>query len=366
MNMNAPGHHDFDLDHMELKSDAAIHPPVEPPIRPSGRFRWVTVSVILNMVLAGGAGYFFYRNHQLIQESGHQSQHAINLAQDLEKTHQQIGEMEDQITKLTTENKELRREIDSRKSSQQDLKSDLTSNEKRVNQLSADLEEITKERDVLHAQVADWTKKHAALQAELAKTKKDLQEGEKHLAETRQQLTDQAEAEARLNQALKTAKADAKAANDQLDEMRKQFNDEAKASLNLIQERADLQRENRELKSARVAWQKQEQTLKDKIKSLETTQEGDLVPFSAELSPAELTYVEPFPEDVLPRRFGPYTLQVLINEFGAVERAFFVAGQQPPSGEARIILETALRYKFTPATQNGVRVKTWQPIIVHR
>ena len=55
---------------------------------------------------------------------------------------------------------------------------------------------------------------------------------------------------------------------------------------------------------------------------------------------------------------------MLINEVGAVEKAFIVPGQAIDRNVARLIIDHVKNCKFSPPTLEGVRVKTWQPILV--
>lgn len=367
--MNSPHKPEFDLDDMELKSDAVIRRDHSPPSSAhdrtsgSGRKPWFVISAILNLALAVAFGLFFINNRRLEDELSRHRELAEQHARAADEVKSQLTDSQAENARLGTENKDLRREIDLRRDSQSELRGNLTENEQSMNQLNQAVDQLTKQRDALVADVDSWTKKYAQKAKQLDDSQRQYRD---EVSRFNTELQTEQVRNAELVSANQRLSSEANDAKRELANIRKQFNDEAQASLDLIQERADLQRENRELKEAQHQLQRRLADQQKLIKSLEEVSEGDLVPFSTDITPAELSYREPYPVEGLPRRFGPYTLQLLINEFGAVERAFFVSGQEVESGLARVLLETAMRFKFTPAMANGVRVKTWQPMIVER
>ncbi len=375
--MSMPPDTGFDLDEMELKSDVGIHRGTDPPSnQPEPRIRtgkrpWLWVSLIANIGLAATLAYFFVEQQSLKEQLLATSTRSEDLARDSQSVQETLAAVQLDLKKITTENTDLRREIDRRKDSQSDLRGSLGEREKKLSDIenerdliAQDKTRLEKERDVLLKQIEDWTKKQAKTVNELNQVKK---ESVRVVTELSDQVALLETKTTELNTAYKKEAANAKSFERQLSDIRKQFNEEAQASLDLIQERANLQRENREYKEQVLKLKQSGQEKDSRINELKNTQEGDLVPFSTEITPAEITYREPFPEDKnLSRRFGPYVIQALINEFGAVERAFFVNGQNVPAEQSRLVLETIFKFKFSPASLDGVRVKTWQPIIVER
>jgi protein TonB len=61
---------------------------------------------------------------------------------------------------------------------------------------------------------------------------------------------------------------------------------------------------------------------------------------------------------------GTVELSVLVDETGKVADAKVVSGPPQRVGLTEAAIETVKRWKFRPATKNGVPVKVWLPVKV--
>lgn len=365
----------FDLEQIELKTDVQIARSQDPqPPTASSSKAWPVV-VLLGILTLGGcaAAVFYYLRYEEVRESYSQLKKEISTASEsLNATSGSLEETREALSKSQTAVQRMRDEIDKRKKDvnqltkdKQKLEADLTKNRKaleaaekasrssttKLSALESQTKKLENERDQLKQALT-------AKETEIAQKVDDLNAA---LETSQAQATNQAQAYREQERALQ---ANLRKLENDITQMRQQAASESEAGMAIIRERGQLKSENERLKADLQKAMRDLGSAQNQIKRLSSVQTGDLVPYSDEISPAQVRFRAPLPEGVrLPRSLGQVTIMTLIDENGAVEKAFLLPGQELDGIIARDIIAAVYQWKFRPAQQGNTRVKLWQPIV---
>ncbi|MCB1050090.1 MAG: hypothetical protein KDC71_05770 [Acidobacteria bacterium] len=356
MNQNS-----FNLDEVELHSDVQIHraPESEPPPHRGHNIPvWIWILIVL---LLGGLGWFIYQTQELKGQL-----HAIEAGKaevdttltqketDLDKANQVIIDLQKQVAGLKTDGDKSKKQAQSLEKELKTSQSSLTDKDKKLAEVEKDLNASKKAESDLKKQVSQLTDSLTLKTEELNRK-----------AQTFEQTTSELNGKiGELEKNYRTLEGRNRDLQKQVDEERERYRQESAASLNIIKERSNLIAQNQDLTSENTRLKRELDNKTQRIQALETVQEGQLVPYNTDLIPGEITYREPLVREGVPRRYGPFAVQVLISEVGSVKNAFIVPGQEIESGLARAILENTKLWKFSPPSLQGKRVQTWQTVIV--
>lgn len=355
----------FDLDEVELHGDIQVERSGlidEPKNHPKTFKGPMWVFLCLAIAACGGSIFFGLRYFQLkrdfqaLQETKGQAQ------ADLSATEGTLAELRQALTTSNEEGEKLSREVTRLKA----LVTELQTKNQALEREAA-RHEKTASQEKTRAKTSEAKAKDAS--NELQKTQRAFQayrtEQETTVAELNAQIERQAELMQKLQEQDRGRQTELRKLMDEQTRLQTQLDEEGAASLRLIQERGRLNQSNQQLEKQNEQLRTDLEKARATITDLERIDIGELVPFSSRISPAIPTYQEPFPKDLrIPRRQGPIVVQMLISEVGAVENAFVVPGQSIDVEAARAIIDHVKKWKFSPPTLDGIRVKTWQPVLV--
>jgi hypothetical protein len=351
----------FNLDEVELKGDTPVErlpPEPQAPLekKATNPILWLFLGLLMAACI-----WLVTRNYSLAArvaelESGVQrADHRIQAREtDLEGANRKIAELDKLKAQLEQASEKERKRL-------AQVQAQLTEEERKRKEGEKDLRLLKEQAKQAAVSAEALTKKLAEAEqrlvqavAEAAKEKEgrvtEKAELEKSLLVRQAEIAKQELARGELTR--------------QLDLEREKNRQESAASLVIIRERAQLKESNQSLREE-VARLRADSAEKGKrIERLETLQEGQLVPFEPNLVPGEVLFREPLVRDGLPRRFGPYCLMVLVDELGRVQNAFLLPGQAIESQVARALLQNVKLWKFTPPSLRGIRVRTWQPVLI--
>ena len=383
------------FDEIQLKTDIDVHKVEQPPVkrerpaktREGGSKALVWLFLILFLLAAGAAGWFYKQNLDL------------QLAQRVLEA--EAAETAANLEDATSHLLEARGRLENTEGNLQQASGTLQDVQKNIARLQAGLKKAQVESEKLRGEKTALEADLSAAKAALKKEKTEHERSNRDLVSVRGQMkkaTDERDATRRDleklemdsstrilaletqitdNQAnyLKQLKAveterdglrgDTSRAKRDLDRIRQQLKDESSASLQIIEERSNLKGENDDLKRRLAKAEGNLGQARDRITTLEQVTLGDLVPFSQDVTPARINYREPLPDGVkIPKKLGQIVVMALVTEVGAVEAAYPLSGQELDATLAAAITRSVYKWKFTPPQQGGVRVKTWQPLLV--
>jgi len=383
------------FDEIHLHTDVNVHeleaPPVkrEPPAdrgrRSGGKAVWVWF--LLFLLAAAGTGWLYKQNLDLRKAQNELEAQVNQAAANLESTTTSLletksylentkGNLQQTSGTLQDAQKNIDRLQDGLKKAQAEGAQQREENAKVTADLNAERTALKKEkaeRERIEKDLAAAQRQAKQAAAERDEAKRHGEQVETDLAakiltlETR--LTDNQATYLKQLKAVESERDklrdESNRANRELERMQQQFKDESSASLQIIEERSALKKENDDLKRRSGRLETDLGNARERIASLEKVSLGDLVPFSPDVTPASINYREPLPEGVkIPKKLGQVVVMALITEVGAVESAFPVPGQELDATLAAAISRTVYKWKFTPPTHSGVRVKTWHPLLL--
>lgn len=365
----------FDLEQVELKTDVQIHRESEPErATKSANKAWPVVLLLGFLALGGcGAAGYYYLQSEKIHEDFVQLQKEISDASDnLSATSGSLEETREALTKSQTAIKRMRTEIANGKNSIKKLQGEKAGLQKELSTARTNLEKeqksakaaVSKQQslEATNKKVkADFEKLSQETQAEKAAHESKVNDLTTALSTSQEQLTQQAQAYRQQEQKLQKSIRDLES---KIKRLNQQAASESEAGVAILKERGELKSANERLKVELAESAKKLSTANKRIKSLETVNLGDLVPYSDEVTPAQFRVSDPLPEGFkLPRSTGRVTAMALIDENGVVKKAYLVPGQPVEGIVARDIVTNLYTWKFKPAMRGNVRVKVWQPVL---
>lgn len=375
------------FDQIELHSDIDVHSKQPPPHRnqneqvSSRPSRLPLILMVLLFLAASGlAGYFYLEHRKLAQELVELAEKAASTSNNLSQTRAIL-----ESTKSEASNKQG--SLQSAQTSIETLQAELASAKRENSSQKQKLLDL--ERQLIAKDKKLKTSKQAKTAADKkARTsQRKLEDSSKQLSDAREQATKAAmladDKQAELIGQLDQLRAEQIAQNatsrdreqklqaelerqtNKLGLLERQFKDESSASREILMETSHLRRENTGLTDQLRKLKQDHKDIQDKLTRLETVDFGDLVPFSESIKVATVRYREPLPDGVkIPKKLGKAVMNVLVNEFGNVEKAMLMPGQVVDATLSAALARTIYKWKFTPPTLNGVRVKTWQPMMI--
>jgi len=380
-----------EFDQMELHSDIDIHaePEIrrESPVKKSGN-PLLPLMTVLALLALGGSGYLFYR-YRLLSEDYQQLENRVQDAtntlaatnSDLQATHSDLGKTATTLESTKTTLADTRSNMDRLDGALRSAQNMNTRLEKEKNDLIATLAERDKELGKTKKSLTSANNQLAKNKKTLRRTQTERDRLKKDKATLQEQSTlqitkletDLEDQRARSLSQLKTSedkyrkqKRQLDKATEDLEQAHNQFKAESKASLQIIKERSQLKKDKTALEAEVNKLRVAAKADHEKISRLENVNFGDLVPYSEEIQPARATYQEPLPDGIkIPRRLGSVTLMVLVTEVGSVEKAFLLPGQELEPTLSVAVIRNIYKWKFSPPQADNVRVKTWQPVVVH-
>lgn len=365
----------FDLEQVELKTDVQIHRDLEPqPRRKSSSGTWPVVILLGIIALAGSAAAgFYYTRFQNVRKELDQLRADIDHAsENLTATSGSLEETREALSKSQTSLQRMRSELDSSKQAQDTLKKEkaqldkeLSSSKKALETAQAETKAANAKTVPLEKSVKDLTQTRADLQQQLKEKEAEftakLADLNTALETSQTQMTNQAQT---YRQKEENLQAQIRKLQTEYQTLRNQSESESAAGLAIIRERAELKSENERLKLQLSESSKKLEQSQQRITALETTKLGDLVPYSDEVQPAEVRFRAPLPEGVkFPRGMDRVIVMTLINENGAVDKAFLLPGQEVEGLPARDIISAIYQWKFRAPQKGNIRVKLWQPVV---
>jgi len=364
----------IDLDQIELHTDSPLgrQGSPQPPQRRTraktkgGRGWLIVLLALLFLAAAGGAGYFYTEMERLRGINEELAKRGEDVATDLDATVNNLQDAQELIANLQREVKSLRGKLDDAETKSADLEKRLAAAQKRIDERQEAINGLDRQLKIAQDKTATVTRERNRLRDDLADLRTQSQariaELEKSIQDNRQQYQSEL---ANQQRAQNNLRAERDAALREKQRLERQFKEESDASLAIIRERAELKRDKETLQRQLDQAQTDLQRATARVRRLEETQTGDLVAFSEDISPARINYREPLPDGVrIPRKLGTVALQALINEIGAVEKAFIISGQEMEGELARSLVSNVLQWKFDPATKDGIRVKVWQTVLI--
>ncbi len=354
---------------MELHADIPINHMEKPPIKrgaPPKAGRGLLIFLLLILTLSAcGAGWYYYDRYEklhiryldLLQKGESTKLDFSSTASSLDEANirlaqfkRELGKVKGENQQFSGKNKALNKSVTKKDRELAKLKKNVQQGKRNLSKANDRLAQTKRERDQARSALADMekdsTQRIQTLESELQDTKDRFRTQVDTLTGERNELRQS------LNRAVR-----------EKDNIQKQFQDESQASLRIIQDRSRLKRENERLLSDLEKVRTQLTALQKRTTDLENVKLGDLVPYSDEITPAQVSYRDP--EGLkIPKKVGRVALQVLVTEVGSVEKAFIIPGQTIDGQLARTIIQSVYKWKFTPPTYKQVRVKTWQTVLV--
>lgn len=393
------------FDQMELHSDINVHgdkpkkdTPKEPPAhreaqdpgataKSSGSKGGMAFLFVLFLAAGAAAGWLWMERERLQGELAGLQTDVKNLAAQAAATSEDLQATKSNLEQTKTSLDSNQGSLADAQSNLSKLKSDLTQARKAKAELDAKVADLESDLKAQKSAVASREKTISQLRKDVDREKGRTQAAQKERDSAKKTIADleakvksvEEDAVARIADAASTVtnlendfktkerryKNQVSDLEQERDRLKRQMADEAKASRKILNDMASLNRQVEDLGSENRRMKSQLADAKDKVSRLENVNVGDLVPFSESLEPARLTYREPLPEGVkIPRKPGVVFVNALINEVGAVESAFLLADQDLEAAVASAVVRTVYKWKFAPASLEGVRVKTWQPLMV--
>ena len=365
----------FDLEQVELKTDVHIHRGEEyTSPKQSGSKAWPVVLLLGFIALAGCAvAVFYFTRYQDVREDYIQLQKEIDTAsQNLTTTSGSLEETRQALSKSQTAVQRMREELDDRKSEIESLKKSSSQLQTDGNQLKKQLEAAQKSNTDLTAKLATSEAKAGDLAKERDRLTKAMATQEENYAAKVEDLNKALETgQAQANEQARTyrtdlqkVQSDKKSLEGEIARLRQQAESESRAGMEIIRERGQLKSENERLKLDLANMETSLNAARQQIDKFQNTHVGDLVSYSEEVTAAEATFQEPLPDGArLPRGINQVVVMALINENGAVDKAFLLPGQEVDGILARDIIATVYKWKFRPPRKGNTRVKVWQPIL---
>ena len=357
------------FDEMELHTDQ-IHRPDKPPIKrgkPKSGNKALLFLLFILFAAASTAAWYFFDAHRklerahnmLLQEGEHTKTDLTKTVGTLEEARVQLAKYEAELKKsralnqrLTAENKKLEETAQKNGDEAKNLKSRLDRGDKELGDAKNRVAQVVKQRDNLKDNLEKLT----------LETDQKIGDLEKKLADQDADFKTRSEALTQSRDELNRQLAQMKREKERIE---KQFTDESEASLRIIQEQSQLRTENANLNTEVKRLRSELTATQKKVTETRDVQVGELVAFSDEIEPAKIRYREPFSDGAkIPKRIGRVAVQALINEVGAIDKAFIIPGQELEGALAQAIVTSIYKWKFTPPSYRGVRVKTWQTILV--
>ncbi len=361
----------LDLDQIELHSDAAIdRGGVKPPRRRENRRRGRSWSGLVFFILfaaaTAAAGYFYLETEKLTREYQELAVRVEDTSTNLDTTVNNLQEAQSLIARMQTQLQDARGGMAKFEKQAKDLGSQLAAKDKALEQRKQDADQANRQLKNAQAQRDNLRNERNKLRNDLAASRKDASQKIADLEQRIEQARLQYQAELDdQNKAQATIRMERDRAIQEKERIERQFQEESQASLQIIREGAELKRDNESYQRQINKLNADLKQARGRIARLQTLETGDLVPYSDEITPAKVNYREPLPDGVkIPRRIGSVALQTLINEVGSVEKAFIAPDQAMEGPLAKALVENVYRWKFSPPTLNGVRVKTWQTVII--
>ncbi|CAM2067304.1 Energy transducer TonB [Sulfidibacter corallicola] len=369
---------------IELKSDIPVHRLEKgaPPLHrrasePKSSSKWpVVLSLLLFVGAAAAAGHFFLELAKLRDRHQQLQQQQSQVNESLGDTTSSLEEARRKVETLTNQLAEARKSNTSLQGRVQNLDRQQAETAKTVSGKDQVLQKLTTERDQLKTRVTNLEKDLKTRSGALEQARVALSDArEKHELEQNvlnEQLTAQ-EMQYKVNlQKLETQakqlERQVKGLEREKKEMGRMQKEEASASLQIIEDNKKLKGQVARLENEMVQVR---QSLRDRTAerdqavAAQGVSTGKLVPNSQEVSGLNLSFQEPLPSDVRwPRRQGPILVRALVSETGRVEKAYIAKGQEVDGELSRALMQAVYKYKFTPPTLQGKRVKTWHTFLV--
>jgi len=358
------------FDEIELKSDTPIQRMEKPPIKrgqPKPARSFLTILLFLLFCIGGAAAWYFFDQHRqlelrynsLLEEQDSTRLNLNTTAGTLEEAHASINALTKDLDASKKENEELSKKNKTLNNSLQAKNKENKTLRQEVDRGKASLSKANESNKNLTARKAELEKSYAQLEQS---SNSKISSLETSIEQKDNQYRTDAEAWSATRNSLQQNLQKMTAEKERI---QRQFEDESSASLEIIKAQSALKQNNTKLESEVRKLSAELKTARTKINALENVQNGDLVPYSEEVTPGEVRYREPLPDgEKIPRKIGQVAIQVLVNEVGSVEKAFILPGQLLEANLARALTQSIYKWKFTPPSYRKIRVKTWQTVLV--
>ncbi len=318
--------------------------------KPPGRGNFVYLIIIL--ILLGVSGYLGYRQFSFNKREKLLKEEIATLKQKLDKR-------EEELSLLTEKLNQIQSVFSKTNKNKSELLKNISSLEKRVKEQKNSINSLSRKIKTLNKEVKRLQNSNKKLKTNIQTLKKQLSEKEKEIALKEGKIK---ELENKIAQQSETLK-----------NLRETFSMESSASKKLISELISEQKKNEKLLKENLNLKNKISQLNKKIHSLETVEEGDIVPSSDYLTLAKPLINPPArvkSRGIFSRVKGYAVVNAFIDEYGKVLNAYFVYSNIPQEKIdkgtlANRVLTTVKKWKFSPPLYRGkIPVKTWQPVIV--
>lgn len=343
------------LDEFEFQHDAEIRKPSTPGTsreKGAGGPRWPKVAVIvLSIALVALAGFHVHRNRSNAQQADQLknriqvlAEQATGLQAELESVRTALSSLNSQFATSKKGKEELLTSIDK-------LKNSLADRDKRIAELQRTDKTLRTEIDTL--------KKERREQAELLK----------HRDETiRSHVNALAQKDTEIQSLERTSGED----KDRIRVLESERDEENNASRQIVSSMLEKDRQITSLQHQLQSEQEKNRKLNAENTRLRDVREGDLVPLSDRVTPAQPMVHPPVLLDgkgLFGKASGFVMVNALIDHVGRVENATFLEHRlqhvETPQLVVSKALRTVLQWKFSPALYDTeIRVRVWQPVLV--